>query len=430
MGRGLFVTRSLKSGELLLAEMAAVNTSSGDIRGDEWSGRGGLLGYYDWSEKDSLLQLEVAATQLFNMSKEDDGQTSTATKLSWLYREGSTTQQQTPDIRWYLPTWHVSHQKAPAKDNSLNGSCSGIDVDTVRAILKGNQFGTETVTDASAFVRESLIRTIQFLCDEMAFVRGEEQTLRPVTALQSMIVYRSENTDSLDNASSILSLQQAVQDAVTSGTIDTVDHLGCTALHYAVMLGDVLAVQELASVSKLNVSALDRLGFSALHYAASQYFDMSILRILLSHECIDVNVTTLQWQTPLALACGSRQMDAVRMLLDHGANPTLGHPYPLLSACPLDEAIEARDMELLRLFAAAGYNPLERIASQRCRRIGLGLWLVASFCNHAESPNTVRVQIGDLMLVYAGRDLGVGEEVFICYSRDRELLKEKWLVGV
>jgi len=432
MGRGLFLTQTVKAGKLLLAEMAVINTStsSGDVKkGDDEKGS---------SDCDSLRQVNIAMTQLQGVISKDSTMT---TKLSWLYREGNSTLQRAPDIRWYLPTWHSSYLQFPIDDSNGSSSCCNLKDTDLRALLQGNQFGTESVTEsyASAFVRDSLTRTVRFLCDDMAAVRGEEQILRPVTALQSMIIHRSDNTNNsttslLDNATSATSvlLQQAVQSAIVSDDINIADHLGCTALHYAVMLGDTFAVQELvAHASKLNATALDRLGFSAFHYAAAQYFDPSILRMLLSHECkIDVNIMTLQYQTPLALACSCRQLDAVRMLLDFGADPTLGHPYPLLSACPLDEAIETRDMELLRLFAAAGYNPIERITALRGRRTGLGLWLVTSFCNHSETPNTVRVQVGDLMLIYADRDLKIGQEVFIRYSRDRILLKEKWHVGL
>lgn len=429
MGRGLFVTRTVKAGELLLAELALVNTCVNDgvyvdRAGEEWSGQGGLRGYYEWDERNNLRHREMALRRVRAIVSADKV---VAAKLAWLYREGSPrAKRKAPDIHWYLPAWHPLHAPVP-----IGSTAEDLTEDDIRAVLCGNQFSTERVIHASARVRECVLRTLRFFCSDMAALRSEEQTLQPATTLQAEILRRASEDPSGGKAGAA-TLRNVILAATDQ--VNAADHLGCTALHYAVMLRDAAALQELLRVSSLNLSALDRLGFSALHYAADQYFDPATLRLLLAQENIDVNVVKLQWRTPLALACSSRQLEAVRLLLEHGADPTVSHPYPLLGACPLDDAIEARDTELLRLFAEAGRHPsshpLKRISAQRDRRVGLGLWLVMSFCNHSEAPNTVRMQVGDLVLVYAERDLSAGQEIFIRYSQNDTALRDKWHVDI
>ena len=49
-------------------------------------------------------------------------------------------------------------------------------------------------------------------------------------------------------------------------------------------------------------------------------------------------------------------------------------------------------------------------------KISKGLWLIPSFFNHSCAPNTIRIVIGDLMFIRAGKNIQKGEEICVSYQ--------------
>lgn len=67
---------------------------------------------------------------------------------------------------------------------------------------------------------------------------------------------------------------------------------------------------------------------------------------------------------------------------------------------------------------------------------GTGLWVVASFVNHAANPNTERTTLGEHMCVKAAKPIKRGEEIFINYvqggqsatKEERQKKLQKWRI--
>ncbi len=122
------------------------------------------------------------------------------------------------------------------------------------------------------------------------------------------------------------------------------DALGATPLHY-------VGSAEFARVlirHGAEVEARDQSGQTPLHYAAHRG-DLEVIRVLLQSGA-KINAQDKDGDTPLCEAvrcCGGP--DVIRFLLDHGADPNLGHP--ILQA-PL-----AQGLDLVKLLIRNGANP-------------------------------------------------------------------------
>jgi ankyrin repeat protein len=91
--------------------------------------------------------------------------------------------------------------------------------------------------------------------------------------------------------------------------------VGRTPLHRAVVFQPE-AVLELYST---NIHIQDYQGFTALHYAAI-YQPQSVLHLIMRGA--NIHAREAHGATPLHLACEYLQGEAVRVLLDHGADMT------------------------------------------------------------------------------------------------------------
>ena len=159
----------------------------------------------------------------------------------------------------------------------------------------------------------------------------------------------------------------------------------------------------------------DHLGFTPLHYAAGQYFSERIVRDLLAHGA-DARAVSTRGLTPLHGAVKLRRVAAVRALLDAGASPWVENAVD--GASPHTEAAVLGDADILAAFAAAGFA--------RAPAEGSGVWLLASFMNHAPEPTAARRVIGRSMVVHAACDLAAGAEVTTTYAASAEALAAGW----
>lgn len=99
--------------------------------------------------------------------------------------------------------------------------------------------------------------------------------------------------------------------------IEAVNRLDETPLMYLCVLGETERAKALIAAG----AQVNRLGWTPLHYAASRG-RLDTMRMLLSHHAI-VNAPGPDGTTPLMMAALSGDEDAVRLLLQRGADPTM-----------------------------------------------------------------------------------------------------------
>lgn len=100
-------------------------------------------------------------------------------------------------------------------------------------------------------------------------------------------------------------------------------------------------------------------GYTALHLAAYEGH-LGLLRLLLKKDLsLDINTRSLHGSTPLIIATGAGRFDAVRMLLDHGANASTSD-YAGLT--PLHWAVNRNRPRIVRMLLEHGADPLAESA--------------------------------------------------------------------
>ncbi|KAJ3287743.1 hypothetical protein HK104_008469 [Borealophlyctis nickersoniae] len=103
-------------------------------------------------------------------------------------------------------------------------------------------------------------------------------------------------------------------------SVDNVDALECSALHYAILNNDIVSFNLImAKNPKLN--GIDKTGNPLLHHAIRlERLDMALELIKKGHH---VNTLNKDNQSPLHLAVAHAMEPVVRLLLQNGADPTL-----------------------------------------------------------------------------------------------------------
>lgn len=203
------------------------------------------------------------------------------------------------------------------------------------------------------------------------------------------------------------------------------DAAGLAALHYAVLGRQPHMVKALLRAGA-PPDAGDVLGMRALHYAAGEYYTPESLAALLAAGA-DPNARTVRGLTPLHAAVTLDRPEAVTALLAAGADPYLPDGVdglPPLSSFSKDEEVGRLSPRVRAAFVAAGHT--DDTLAQRWRQCA-GVWLVASFMNHSSSPTVTRRCVGKLMVVAASRDLQAGAELTTSYGAG-EMLR-KWGVA-
>jgi ankyrin repeat protein len=112
----------------------------------------------------------------------------------------------------------------------------------------------------------------------------------------------------------------------TSADINLVDSNGWTALHIAIDSGSESCVKLLLEKGVKNVNAKDQIGMTPFLHACSQNGNIHCLKCLVDHgadidECDNDGFTSLMW------ACLRGHMNAVKFLLDNGADKTKVNKY-------------------------------------------------------------------------------------------------------
>ena len=132
--------------------------------------------------------------------------------------------------------------------------------------------------------------------------------------------------------------------------VNMADDKGCTALHWATMLGRVEAVKILLADKRVDVNIQNADNLTVLMYAArkSSENQVSILKLLLEQPSTDVNLADDDGLTALHGAIDSKNIEAVRLMLaDKRVNANCEKSSgitPLLMA-----AAEADNIEIFKL---------------------------------------------------------------------------------
>ena len=122
---------------------------------------------------------------------------------------------------------------------------------------------------------------------------------------------------------------------------------GSTPLMYAVLYGDAVSVRLLLDHAA-DANIRNEAGATALMWAVD---DLEKSRLLVEHGA-DVNARSDDGRTPLIIAAGrSGSSPVVKLLLDHGANPSV---KSLREMTPLGEAANIGDEATLRLLVERG----------------------------------------------------------------------------
>jgi ankyrin repeat protein len=202
------------------------------------------------------------------------------------------------------------------------------------------------------------------------------------------------------------------------GAINAMDPSGFTALHCAVMRKELLTCKLLLRYGA-DPNAANAIGFTSLHFSVGEFYHHEITCALLESRA-SVNAVSVRRLTPLHAATKFLHVDCISLLLQHGADPHIEELTHRQSA--LDWAARSSSPEVKAAFTTANLQQVDR-------RHGAGLWVVTSFFNHANMPNTNMQFIGKMMFIRALRDMKAGQEVTICYNDDGSVVHKKWGIG-
>jgi len=129
--------------------------------------------------------------------------------------------------------------------------------------------------------------------------------------------------------------------------IDAADPQGSTALMFAALHGELPMVRYLIARD----AQVNREGWSALHYAAANGHVEVLRHLIEQHAYLDSESPNRT--TPLMMAARQGKLDAVRLLLQEGADPTIRNESGFTAA---DYARQAGEPELSRQLAASAQD--------------------------------------------------------------------------
>eukprot|EP01038_Epipyxis_sp_PR26KG_P008045 gene8045-10900_t len=190
--------------------------------------------------------------------------------------------------------------------------------------------------------------------------------------------------------------------------INEVDDSGNTALHYAVLNNDILTATALVREGA-NVNIKNNIGYSPLHYVCSKNPCLRLVKLLLDAHA-DANSCSMRGFTPLYCAIfffghknnnnndTKERLEIIDILLANGADPRMNGWD---DSSTINQAFQISQIR----------NKLESYGYVVRLNKASGVWIVTSFMNHDNFPNTAKTLIGKMMFVYANKDLKKGDEL-------------------
>jgi len=376
-GRGLFLTRDVKAGELLLAEKALIvkfEKPNHDVR----------TLHYEKSQMDDTAQSELSAELLSLISRNP----SLNEKVSLL---SSSSKSENPAI----PAVEELLARVSTPIPHINPSFPHLSASTLQGITSINSFRCLSHREATKENRERFQNIPSSYGSEGArHIEPDPRNLIMSLALLSVPAVELNNAIRAGN----------------KNDLHDRDSNGMTALHYSVLQRNPFHCKILLREGAPK-EAKDTLGMTPLHYAAGEYYHPETLKALLEFQA-NPNTPSKRGFTPLHGAVIKAHRPAIAALLSAGANPYAES----FMGTPIDLAQE--DPVMLEDFQQAGYLPK--------KLKGSGLWLAASFFNHRDMPNVDKLFVGRIGFFRACQDMKKGTELFIMYHPDREALS-KWI---
>lgn len=414
-GWGLFLTRDVRPGELLLVESAlafAFADPKTHLRADNF--------HTKTSHGPTAVGL---AAELNRRAAGDAYLRAQLATLAWRL---------TPDGG--RPPTAAPPDMALVRDRALPPHPQQLSAARVAGVAEVNAFTFTATLAATPAAREAVAAAVSPSARASA-EQGGRRTLQmaPVNEVGAAVVARGATPASV--AAALARVPSA--DGARAAAASAPDACGLTPVHYAVMSHrpELLAPLLDAGADPAAPDAVH--GMTPLHCAAGQFWrGVKGVQALLAAGA-SPTALCFAGRTPLYYAATHGVHEAATVLLGAGVDPYLpdgeGGPCPAAIAFANDPRVDEHLGDAAKLppnhgklaaaFTAAGHTP-ERLL-EHFRR-GSGLWFVASFMNHAARPSTHRRFLGQAMVVTAARRLGAGEELTTSYGRDAETLARKW----
>jgi tetratricopeptide (TPR) repeat protein len=294
-GRGLYLTRDVLKGELLLAE--------DPIAFNFKSSKAGVL------SSDADTHDTAASTSSAVTSKDEDHY---GTLVDLIYMASKDKQKNAllsvlssekesidflPDIQdVYLRA--LPEDVAPLSVHSINGIC----------LI--NCFCMEIMCEPSVPIREAVCRSVDMMKSKVIGVgTGRRQmNFEPQNIVMEAILDDSSTASDIAHVLKISS----------KAAINKADPSGFTALHYACIMQSEVKCSLLLRAGAA-VDPRDELGMTPLHFAASQFFNKRIVAELFKNGA-DVNAYSNRLLTPLFLAVEKDNRESIALLLECGAD--------------------------------------------------------------------------------------------------------------
>jgi hypothetical protein len=378
-GRGVFLTKDVKAGEILFVERALHVYCTESVKRDP-SCTSFLSGFID-----DLVQIASTDTRVNSLMS---------------YLVGSAAGKEEED----MPTLALLdiNMMRPEESASLP-SAPQLSAAQIKSIVNENTLTFRYCRDPPVSMRRSMAHCMKHpipaepLSEESQFTYPQ-----PVTPLMKELLSAHLSPESLSPV-----ISSTIQDDMNKA-----DPSGLTALHLAVARGEEHACRALLQAGAMP-DVKDATGRTPLHYAVGQILNMDMAKALVDKGAC-VNAPSKRGLTPICEAVLECQAQAVEWLLQQGAEPYV-EDY-LFGCTILDHAILHDDVALTAAFKKAGFD----LASWKD---GLGLWTVASLMSRDARYNTRRKFVGRMLFVTAGCDLQAGTELTCFYSPDEEKFK-------
>jgi len=251
-----------------------------------------------------------------------------------------------PTIERFLALGLPLDFENPSRVNTLHRACAGGNVETLKWVLartaykldQANESGQRPIDYASS------LEVFRFCLEQMP---GLEPNIAFTNDDQSIHFFARENRPEI------------VEELLDRGVdIQTLGHQKSTVLHCAAGFGDGDFVRRLLQRGA-KLEARNSYSYRPLHWAA-ETGDLETIRALVEAGAkLDVKTSTVfiinEMQTPLYIAIGKRHEAAAIFLLERGADPNVicdtSHGTALTEACRFNQ------VEVVKALLTHGANP-------------------------------------------------------------------------